>query len=71
MKRKRSNNWKWVLTGWIFAVLLSGTINNYPAIPLENPEGTVAQMAEGQGNSEGEPEIQSCGEKEENFPTKN
>lgn len=71
MKGKRSNNWKWMLTGWIFAVLLSGTINHFPEIPLKNPEGTVAQTVEGQGSPEGELGIQSYGEEEENFPTKN
>ncbi len=70
MKRKRSNNRKWILTGWIYAVLLFGTINHFPEIPLENPAGTVAQMVEEQGSPEGEPEVQSCSELEKDYPTR-
>ena len=68
---KRSNHWKWILTVWIDPVLLFGTINHFPEISLENPEGTMAQTVEGQGSPEGELGVQSYSEKEENFPTKN
>lgn len=71
MNGKRNSNWKQIMTGWIAAVLLFGTINVLPKTPLQNPRGADAQITEGQECSEGEPNIQLCGEQEECFHTKN
>lgn len=68
MKGKRNNNWKRILTGWIFAVLLFGSINDCPEMPPANPEGLVAQMTEGQ---EGEPETYAYTEPGEEKEKKN
>lgn len=70
MKGKRSSNWKRILTGWISALLLFGTINDCPEIPPANPIGSAAQIVEAQEGLEGEPEIQVCGELEEEMTQK-
>lgn len=58
MNGKRNSNWKQIMTGWIAAVLLFGTINVLPKTPLQNPLEAAVQAAEGQEGSEDEPGIQ-------------
>lgn len=65
MKGRRNSNWKRILTGWLSALLLFGTINGCPEMPPANPAGTAAQVTEGQEGSQGEPETQAYGELEE------
>lgn len=67
MKGRRNSNWKRILTGWLSALLLFGTINGCPEMPPENPAGTAAQVTEGQ---EGESETQVCGELKEEMTQK-
>ncbi len=65
MNGKRSSNWKKLLTGWMFAVLLFGVINVVPQIPLQAPTGTTVQAAEGQEDPGDKPGIQLYGDREE------
>lgn len=71
MNGKRSNNWKKILTGWMFAVLFFGAINVLPPASLQTPKGTAVQTAEGQEGSEDEPGIQLYCEIEEEWPLRN
>lgn len=65
MNGKRNSNWKQIMTGWIAAVLLFGTINVLPKTPLQNPLEAAVQAAEGQEGSEDEPGIQLYSDREE------
>ena len=65
MNERRNSNWKRILTGWLSAFLLFGTINGRPGMPPANAAGAAVQVTEGQEGSEGELEAHACGELEE------
>nr|WP_300787844.1 hypothetical protein [uncultured Acetatifactor sp.] len=68
MNERRNSNWKRILTGWLSAFLLFGTINGRPGMPPANAAGAAVQVTEGQEGQEGlegEPEAHVCCELEE------
>ena len=65
MNERRNSNWKQILTGWLSAFLLFGTINGRPEMPPANAAGAAVQVTEEQEGSQGEPEAHACGELEE------
>lgn len=68
MNERRNSNWKQILTGWLSAFLLFGTINGRPEMPPANAAGAAVQVTEGQEGQEGlegEPEAHVCCELEE------
>lgn len=71
MKGRRSSNWKRILTGWLSALLLFGTINGCPEMPPANPAEAAAQVTEGQEGLEGEPETYAYTEPGEEKEKKN
>nr|WP_296466953.1 hypothetical protein [uncultured Acetatifactor sp.] len=57
MNERRNSNWKRILTGWLSALLLFGTINGCPGMPPANAAGAAGQVTEeqeGQVGLEGE-----------------
>ena len=65
MNERRNSNWKRILTGWLSALLLFGTINGRPEMPPANAAWAAVQVTEGQEGSQGEPEAHVCCELEE------
>ena len=71
MNERRNSNWKRILTGWLSAFLLFGTINGRPGMPPANAAGAAVQVTEEQEGSEGEPEAYSHIEPEEEKEKRN
>ena len=71
MNERRNSNWKRILTGWLSALLLFGTINGRPEMPPANAAGAAVQVTEEQEGSEEELEAYSHIEPEEEKEKRN